>query len=164
MLKVFVLAIVSLVVSNASAGVMYLPVQYEYGVGNNKYYYGGSDPAVFARAERANRAAAITRSPDRINLPARTYSDDLPYQPNAAVYGFSANDARLAAYQAVPRYFRMTNVPTVGRIDSDEVRVNPPASRGTIEIKPYIRPTADPATRRVLSAPTVSSPSSGPVR
>jgi len=147
MLKVFVLAIVSLVASNANAGVVYLPVQYEYGVGNSKYYYGGSDLAVFARAERANRGAAITRAPDRINLPARTYSDDLPYQPNAAIFGFSANDARLAAYQAVPRYFRMTDVPTAARFDSGETIANPPASRGTIEIKPYVRPTPSPATR-----------------
>src|SRR2546423_699292 len=46
-------AVVVLVVfvSSTSAQIIYEPVRYQYGSGENVYYYGGSDPAMFRYAK-----------------------------------------------------------------------------------------------------------------
>lgn len=97
--------IVSCVASAASAQVFYLPVQYQYGQGE-RYYYGGSDPAVFASAERTSAMLRFHRSN---NPQPRVYSDLFPYA-NAAWYGFTPTDARNEAYRNQPRYFRKADL------------------------------------------------------
>lgn len=121
------------------AQTIYQPVQFEYGRGEARFYYGGSDPTVFARAERETLRLTAVR-PGSTSLPIRTFSNALPYQPNAAVFGYTANDAKNDAYRALPRYYCM---------QVSSVRREPllPASTGDgrIEIKPYVRPSTRPA-------------------
>ena len=126
------LVILALLSGVAPAQTIYYPVQFEFGQ-TDKYYYGGSDPAVFARAERESQRRRAIRygSP---TAPTRTYSDSLPNQPNAAVFGYTANDAKNDAYQSQPRYFEMSG---------GKRMLSEPATAtngGTIEIKPYVRP------------------------
>src|SRR5687767_8084790 len=103
-------AIVTLVsASFANAQIIYEPVQYQYGEGNHRYYYGGSDAAVFAYAEHQRRLDELTDIPAHsqrythayvhhrlIGQLDRVYSDVVPYT-NARVYGYlpvdAANDA-----------------------------------------------------------------------
>ncbi len=154
MRKFVAMAITLLTLSTAGAGVIYLPVQYEYG-GAEKYYYGGNDPAVFARVERASQLHAVTRTGDQSTQPIRVYTDLLPYHSNAAVFAFTANDARNEAYRSVPRYFRKVDLrPMVPESKSAaEPKPAPTRGSGTIEIKPYVRPAADASPRRVLILP-----------
>jgi len=134
-----------LLAATASAETVYLPVQFEYGSGAEKFYYGGNDPAVFARADRATQAMNIVNR-NRPTLAIRTYTDALPYAANAALFGFTANDARNEAYQSVPRYFRMSDVrPESPAPDAKPMIAEVTSTRrGTIEIKPYVRPGNKP--------------------
>jgi hypothetical protein len=142
MLKLSLLLSVALC-SFAQAQVIFQPVQYQYGSGNDTYYYGGSDPAVFAKAERTAAARQIRGVAD---TKPQVYSDAVPHQPNAAVYGVTAADARNQAYAAMPNYFRKGDL--VGHPQADGSIVVPPTAGGEIVIpKPAAKPLA-PATKR----------------
>ncbi len=86
--------------SSAPAQVIYLPVQYQYGE-QHKYYYGGQDPMLFARAE--HDAALLAFQQMKNPLP-QIYSDLFPFH-NAYLFGFDRSDARNQAYRSQPRYF-----------------------------------------------------------
>ena len=142
MLKLSLLLTVA-VCSFAQAQVVFQPPQYEYGTGNDRYYYGGSDPAIFLKAERTAAARQIRNVPD--SKP-QIYSDAIPMEPNAAVYGVNASDARDQAYKAVPNYFRKGDL--AGRVQTDGSVVVPPTAGGEIVIiKPAVKAVA-PATRK----------------
>src|SRR4051794_9991347 len=92
---------------------IYAPVQYQYGDGANRYYYGGTDPAVFAMADRQRCLDDLTDYPfmsERytkayihrrlIGQLDRVYSDCVPYM-NARVYGYLQVDAANQAYANV---------------------------------------------------------------
>jgi len=133
----FLFAIAAFGAINCSAQTIYVPVQFEFGQAR-KYYYGGNDPTVFTRAERTSRIIEATNR-YCVAQPIRTYTDTLPFQSNAAIFGFTANDAKNEAYQAQPRYFRTTSgVRPVSR--SPDVSL-PSSEAGAMEIKPFIRPT-----------------------
>jgi hypothetical protein len=128
MLKLSLLLSV-VVCSFAQAQVIFQPVQFQYGSGNDMYYYGGSDPAVFAKAERTAAARQIRGVAD--SKP-QVYSDAVPHQPNASVYGVTVADARNQAYAGMPNYFRKGDL--VGHLQADGSIVVPPTAGGEIVI------------------------------
>ena len=115
MRSVFIAIVICLLAPVAGAQILFLPVQYQYDL-QRPFYYGGSDPAVFAYAEGLRKIAwgrvngfafysGDVRSFREVSSePLRACSDQLPYE-NAALYGYNANDARMTAYAAVPRFF-----------------------------------------------------------
>jgi hypothetical protein len=143
------------VVSSASAQIIYEPVQYQYG-GQTPFYYGGSDPDMFRFAEReyaeahngfASAHGNITQH-DEVDLTSpHVYVDHLP-RANAAIYGYTANDARNDAYANAARYFCKRNAMHYAVQDEDGAWHVPPQvsgmHAGTIEIKPYVRPVMAP--------------------
>src|SRR3954469_7624186 len=108
--------------SVASAQVIYAPVQYQYkiqypGGHETTFYYGGSNPLVFERAEQIGAQYQYTAGTREgqygVGLlhrgligrpPFLVFSDAAPLQ-NAAVYGMTPADARNEAYARAPRYF-----------------------------------------------------------
>src|SRR5829696_1294856 len=106
-------ALVALVVcavtsSQASAQIIYEPVQYQYEAGGQPYYYGGSNPNMHRWAHspvggagrwgRTNGLAFVSGDIDRNRAvrdenTLRAFTDALPYT-NAHVYGFTDTDAR----------------------------------------------------------------------
>jgi hypothetical protein len=108
--------------SVASAQVIYAPVQYQYKISyagrpDVTFYYGGSNPLVFERADQIacqNQWNTGTREGEYgVGLlhrgligrpPYLVFSDCAPLQ-NAAVYGMTPADARNEAYARAPRYF-----------------------------------------------------------
>jgi len=103
--------------SVARGQVFYEPVQYQYGQGDGKYYYGGSDPAAFAHAERVSACGvmvgghAYSTAVNSVPVVPRAtvYADCVPFQ-NAADWGATATDARNEAYAAQARYFRKSDL------------------------------------------------------
>lgn len=115
-------AVVTLFSVSLHAQTIYAPVQYQYGDGAHKYYYGGNNPAVFALAERQralDEMSDIRHGTDRYNAAylhfnligqlERVYSDVVPYM-NARVFGYHAGDAANDANANVPTYFRKADL------------------------------------------------------
>ena len=134
------------VTSSASAQVIYEPVRYQYGDAL-KYYYGGSNPGMFAYADMVtcrngypssmcNVYTSLTRTIGQVGEKKLVLSDCLPYR-NAAVYGYDANDARNEAYCNVPRYYRK----------SDLLAAAVPAGDGTLVVPVQAMPVPAAATR-----------------
>ncbi len=162
--------LVVLLATYCPAAVIYLPVQYQFGQGADRYYYGGSNPAIAARAARSVASRQFHRGPTVTQTPTIVYSDAFPHQPNAAVYGVTPSDARNEAYNAVPRYFRMTDLLLNAAIQPDGTILVPPTTPGTIDIRPYVRPVIIPRPiliipRRLLQPPaTVANATVRPQR
>ena len=143
----------------ANSQIIYEPLQYQY-PGDPSYYYGGDDPSVFEHAERM-QCLCRHRSHDRDavfhdcgkRLPI-VYSDCLPYV-NAAIYGYTANDARNDASRSVPRYFRKSELLAAAIVLRDGSVIVPAQARpiATIQIKPYRRPTAEPKPIIIIPRP-----------
>jgi hypothetical protein len=125
-----VLGLVVWTAAAARAQVFYEPVQYQYGT-TQKFYYGGSDPRVFAFAQRAvqiGRWSRVTAQPGRYGLPSEdfqpvnprisVYADPLPAL-DAADYGNGISDARNQAYANVPRYFHKRDLLATGILTPD---------------------------------------------
>lgn len=121
------------IASTSLAQVIYEPVRSQYGTENRKFYYGGTAPEVI-------RAGAYFGLKPLANEPLRVYTDLLPGH-NAARYGFTPDDARNEAYNAIPRYFRKTDLlRSAVQVDRSSVVPAIPPQRGTIEIRPYVAP------------------------
>jgi hypothetical protein len=108
--------------SVASAQVIYAPIQSQYKISypgrpDVTFYYGGSNPLVFERADQIASQNQWTRGTREgeygVGLlhrgligrpPYLVFSDAAPLQ-NAAVYGMTPADARNEAYARAPRYF-----------------------------------------------------------
>jgi hypothetical protein len=171
-----VFAVVVASSSLAGAQTIYAPVQYQYGVEQYRYYYGGADSAVFNRAERVMAQDQLTDIPHTsprytqtylpLNLIGqldRVYSDVIP-SLNARPFGYLQRDAANDAYANAPRYFRMADLDAAAVALPDGSRVVPPqarpveaprearaASRPASEIKPkaiIIIPKGDKAKPR----------------
>ena len=130
--------------SYAGAQTIYAPVQYQYGSGEHRYYYGGSDPAVIYRAERQRRLDEMSdhsygsqRYNDAylhfrlIGQLDRVYSDVVPYM-NARVYGYLPQDAANDANANVPLYFRKANLMRASVVQPDGSRVVPADARPVV--------------------------------
>lgn len=141
------LAFSMLFCAGGSAQVFFEPVQSQYHVGNQTYFYGGSNLRVF---QYANQRLDCTRfgylNCGLISRPTETvYVDGFPRQ-NAAIYGYTSNDARDTANGAVPRFFRMTDLLLAARPAGDgQTLVVPAQAPGTIDIRPT-RTVAPPTT------------------
>src|SRR5437762_11987819 len=108
--------------SSACAQIIFEPVQYQYGQ-QQSYYYGGSDPRVFASAEATHDGASrwgrvngwafasggIDTHREVATEPTRVFADAIPFR-NATFFGYSANDARNEAYANAPTYFRKSDL------------------------------------------------------
>jgi hypothetical protein len=152
--------------SSASAQVFYEPVQYQYFSGGRAYYYGGSDPQVHYNAnmlsqepgygrtnEYAFHSGDIDRHREVVTEPTRVFNDMTPYW-NARFFGYTVDDARNAAYNNAPTYFRKADVKRMARVQSDGTWVVPSQAMsaattgtGTIEIRParpMVRPVSEP--------------------
>jgi len=142
------------VVSSASAQIIYEPVRYQYG-GQTPYYYGGSDPDMFRFADReyantrngfAEAHGNVTTHREVSYLAPHVYVDQLP-RANARIWGYTADDARYDAYHNASRYFSKRQLLASAVADEDGVWHVPnqlPPHVGTIEIKPYVRATTMP--------------------
>lgn len=119
---------------------VYNPVEFQYRSGSQTFYYGGNDAWTFERASFYGLRPLA-------NEPLRVFTDRLP-NVNAARWGFTIDDARNDAYASIPRYFRMADVQMPEPAEDAEEKA---AGAGTIEIKPYVRPTTPPP--RVLTLP-----------
>jgi len=154
--------LVLVAVYSASAQVIYDPVKYQYG-GQTPFYYGGSDPDVFRFAHREYAEAHdgffagvgdISTYREVTSVRPHVYVDHLP-RTDASIYGYTANDARNAAYQNATRYFCKRDVLAQATVDgTGAFHVAPEVTgqrAGTIEIKPYVHPTTAP--KRVFIFP-----------
>jgi hypothetical protein len=167
------LALIGCGISSASAQIIYEPVQYQYGT-DRHYYYGGNDPSVFRAAEQYSdgggqfgrvhgfawvSANVMTHREVSTEAP-RIYADSMP-RTNAAIYGYSMDDARNEAYANVPRYFRMRDllpfaVPDEGGSLHVPAQLPMTSDGSVIEIKPYVRksaPTTGVSTGSIIIIP-----------
>jgi hypothetical protein len=148
-----VFALVLSLSSASFAQIIFQPVRYEYG-NRMKFYYGGSDPVVVDRAlsvEYRNRRVYGERGG-----PMRVYSDAIPGW-NAALFGFTPDDARNEANNNVPRVFRMRDLVAAGALQNDGSIVVPaharpsyPVERIVIMPSRRVAPTA-PGTKPATS-------------
>jgi hypothetical protein len=88
-----------ILVSSASAQIIYEPVEYQYRTCSGvTYYYGGSDPAIHA-------IGGIKLDGHRdVTTPYRVYTDATGFI-DARLLGYYISDARQEAYENQPRYF-----------------------------------------------------------
>jgi hypothetical protein len=134
------ITVVAVSSSSLSAQTIYAPVQHQYGSGDHRYYYGGSDPAVFERAERQRCLDEMTDYPYTsaryndayvhfrlLGQLDRVYSDCVPYM-NARVFGYLPVDAANDANANVPRYFRKVELLRGAVMMPDGSRVVPAAA------------------------------------
>src|SRR3954466_6830101 len=157
------LLLACIVVSSASAQIIYEPVRYQYG-GQTPWYYGGNDPEMFRFADRdhseahdgffAARGNYMTHHEVNYRLP-RVYADHMQ-RTNAATYGYTPDDARNEAYRNAPRYFRKRDLLNCAVQDVDgawhvPAQISNVEPSGTMEIKPYVRPVVVP--KRVIIIP-----------
>ncbi len=167
------------VTSFTSAQLVFEPVQYQYG-GQNPFYYGGSNPRVIARANQPAcgdygrvHGWAFVSGNDITHRevgtePLRVYTDCVGRGfTNAAIYGYSVDDARNEAYQSVPLVFRMRDLLAHAQPVSDGTWVVPPTAPlndggGTIEIKPYVRPAHTPHPVLIIPKEMLDQPTPAP--
>jgi hypothetical protein len=149
-----VLSLTILPASVASAQMIFAPVQYQYGEGANRYYYGGDDPAVFYRAEQRRRLDELGDHPltserytdayvhRRLTGQLdRVYSDAAPHV-NARIYGYLPVDTANDAYANVPCHFRMADLLASAVEQPDGTRV----------VSPYAKPIRK--AEKLVAAPT----------
>ena len=127
------------VASSASAQTIYAPVQYQYSNGMT-YYYGGNDPSMHHYIEhvkcRNGYPSEITgryynnlrQTLGQIGEQKYVFTDCLPYR-NAAVYGYSAEDARNEAYANVATYDTKRDMVNAGVVMPDGTLVVPAHGR-----------------------------------
>ena len=151
--------LVLVVASSASAQVIYQPVQHQYSNGMT-YYYGGNDPSMQHYIEhvkcRNGYPSEITghhgnhlrHTLGQIGEQKYVFSDCLMYR-NAAVYGYTAQDAQNEANANLPRYFTKRELLEAAEPAADGtliVRASGKAHHvGTHHAAPTARPTTQPS-------------------
>jgi hypothetical protein len=105
-LAFFVCALMS---APALAQIIYQPIQYQYAVGDQTFYYGGTNRYLQNFGSREARHEIIKNNYSSLNQRfarhAPVYSDALPYR-DLTDYGYSAADAANEANRNAPLYFR----------------------------------------------------------
>lgn len=150
--------------SHAGAQTIYEPVQYQYGQGEHRYYYGGNDPAVFELAERRawiDRLGDHPYDSDRythayvhrrlVGQLERVYSDCVPYL-NARAFGYLPVDAANEANANVPRFFRMADLNRAALVQPDGTRVVP-AQAKPLRLDREAAAAADPSATGPAAKP-----------
>ena len=115
MYRLAALTLLLVVASSARAQVIYAPVQYQYTNGIT-YYYGGNDPSMFGYIEHVkcrngypssvsgHNYTSLRHTLGQVGEPVYVFSDCLKYR-NAAVYGYTVDDAKNEAMANLPLYF-----------------------------------------------------------
>ena len=115
MYRLAALTLLLVVASSARAQVIYAPVQYQYTNGVT-YYYGGNDPSMLDYIEHVkcrngypsdiagHHYNSLRHTLGQVGEPVYVFSDCLKYR-NAAVYGYTVDDAKNEAMANLPRYF-----------------------------------------------------------
>jgi hypothetical protein len=154
----FAAVLLFVLASTASAQTIYEPVQYQYG-NEMKYYYGGNSPSAHAYADRVacrngypshlsyNGYSSLYGTIGQIGERGLVLSDCLPLR-NAAVYGYTDNDARNEAYANVPCYYRKRDILAAGVIASD----------GTLVVSAQARPRESMVHDTRIAAPSELKP------
>jgi hypothetical protein len=161
-------AVVVASASLAGAQTIYAPVQYQYGVEQYRYYYGGSDAVVFDRADRTMAIDRLTDIPHdsrrytdayvHLNLIGqldRVYSDVIP-SLNARTFGYMQRDAANDAYANVPRYFRKADLVAAAVIQRDGSQVVSSQAHPvelTREARSATRPASEIKPRAIIIIP-----------
>ena len=170
MLRAEALTLLLVVATSASAQVIYAPVQYQYTNGVT-YYYGGSDPSMNHYIEhvkcRNGYPSDITLTHfnslrgtlGQIGEPSYVFSDCLLYR-NAAVYGYTALDARNEAYANAATYYTKRDLMNAAVPDADGTLVVPAHGRpvGSLKMHPMPGNTAttqpsEPKPRAIIIIP-----------
>lgn len=110
---IFAAMILAAGATGLSAQVIYQPVQYQFSDGHACFYYGGQNPSVIVRGYNNLRLGQdqshIGGGGNFYPLPSAVYSDQMPMW-NAALYGYTPEDAHNDANAAVPTYFRKIDI------------------------------------------------------
>jgi hypothetical protein len=138
------IALSFVVVSSASAQIIYEPVQYQHTHPSGfTYYYGGSNPDMHHYAQDVacrngypsghtfDGFSGLHGTLGQIGEKHVVLTDCLPFR-NAAVYGYREADAHNEANANVPRYFRK----------ADLIAAAQPAGDGTLVVPAHLRPHA----------------------
>ena len=157
--------------SPALAQVIYTPVQYQYGQGQNVYYYGGSNPLVHYYANQPQGAAGtwgriqgwnfasgnITNHREVSHEPTRTFVDAPGFMyANATFWGYTPDDARNDAYANATRYFRKADLLNGGYRADDGTWIVPAdtiplrSPNGAVYIGPSRRATTAPRPLMII--------------
>lgn len=164
------LAIIATCLGSASAQIIYQPLQYQYG-DQNKFYYGGTDPHVFARAAAPSDPGAQWGRVEGYDFasgdtwvhreasdwPIRVYSDALPTQI-ASLYGFTAADAANVANASLPRYFRKADVIAAAKQNAGLLII--PARAVFPAAMPFAKPAPTTQPLVILPVPAPALPRS----
>jgi hypothetical protein len=158
MIRSIAAACVVVVASSSLAGAqtIFAPVQYQYGVEQYRYYYGGNDAVIFDRADRTAAVDKLTDIPHdshrytqayvHLNLIGqldRVYSDVTPWR-NARVFGYLQRDAANDAYANAPRYFRKAELVAAAVEQADGSRVIAPGAQ-PVELSREARAASRPS-------------------
>ena len=124
--------------SSALAQVVYEPVRYQHGTEHNRYFYGGTNPAVHAMAgyDRCPRyhygginlhlfdGGTTFNQPSPMYRRTPVFSDCVGYF-DASWFGYTQADARNEAYSNTPTYFRKADLLANAVVTPDGTRVVP---------------------------------------
>jgi hypothetical protein len=162
MYRLAALTLLLVVASSARAQVIYAPVQYQYTNGIT-YYYGGNDPSMLDYIERVkcrngypsdvsgHHYNSLRHTLGQVGEPVYVFSDCLKYR-NAAVYGYTVDDAKNEAMANLPLYFT--------KRDLMEAAI--PAGDGTLVVPAMGRPMgmvmSHAASRAAASQPAEPKP------
>ena len=158
--------------ASARAQVIYMPVQYQYSNGGMTYYYGGNDPSMLGYIEhvkcRNGYPSAVTghghnslrHTLGQIGEPTYVFSDCLKYR-NAAVYGYTADDARNEAMAGMPLYFTKRDLLEAAVHAGDGTLVVPASGKahkmmthgGSATTRPSATQPSEPKPRAIIIIP-----------
>ena len=175
------LLLACIVVSSASAQIIYEPVQYQYpvGYGNEHYYYGGSNPAVHENARVSPQCQPLQfgyatnlhrfDGGNSFGQPSPLYYHPLVFTDcigggltNAANFGWLPVDARNEAVANAPTYFRKIDLLASAVPGSDGFYHVPPTAPQVYVMNSTGWP-AYPTTRPAATSPSATVPSRGNV-
>ena len=132
--------------------IVYEPVKYQYRVGDQTFYYGGSNPYLLDFAYRhavvENLGYGRSSFGQRFENHAPVYSDALPYRDMTDLY-WNGSDAANEANASASRYFRKRDALETAHYDVDGTIVVP-ANGPSI----YYRPVAEYPVRPILPRTT----------
>ena len=140
--------------------IVYEPLRYQYSVGDQTFYYGGSNPHLInfgyrhATLEqiRYGRNEFGSSFGQRYQNHTPVYSDLLPYRDMTDV-GWTADDAANEALANYPRFWRKADALAAAYRDADGSVVVPAKGESS-----YVRPLIYPVRPMILPRPLMSRP------
>ena len=163
--RVAAFAFVLLVSTSAFGQIMYEPVRYQYGTENNRYLYGGSNPAIHAAAHaygycRVTYGMNLHRfdggnsfgQPSSLYHRERVFSDCTGTW-DASWFGYNAADARNDAYANSPTYFRKADLINNAIVMPDGSRVVPNVRPEVYVAPAYVAPRPSVGRGQIIIIP-----------